>query len=109
MTLPDVLPRIGLIEIVLKSGGHASREQAVCAMEAVAWLAGERERPVTLYFFALYGGTVLVLLLACLILDRGIDLAVQYWNQVRSQAIVIRWAWPIERRQSLRRAMGGRS
>ena len=41
MTLPDVLPRIGLIEIILKQGGHSSREQAVCAMEAVAWLAGE--------------------------------------------------------------------
>lgn len=41
LTLPDVLPRIGLIEIILKAGGHSSRAQAVCAMEAVAWLAGE--------------------------------------------------------------------
>ncbi len=41
MKLPDVLPSIGLIEIILKAGGHAEREQAVCAMEAVAWLAGE--------------------------------------------------------------------
>jgi hypothetical protein len=39
--LPDVLPPIGLIEIILKAGGHNAREQAVCAMEAVAWLAGE--------------------------------------------------------------------
>ena len=41
MELPAVLPRIGLIEIILKQGAHASREQAVCAMEAVSWLAGE--------------------------------------------------------------------
>ena len=39
--LPAVLPLIGLDGIVLKSGGHESRESAVCAMEAVAWLAGE--------------------------------------------------------------------
>jgi len=30
-----------LESIVLKYGGHASREEGVCAMEAVAWLAGE--------------------------------------------------------------------
>jgi hypothetical protein len=33
VTLPDVLPPIGLIEIILKAGGHHAREQAVCAME----------------------------------------------------------------------------
>ena len=27
--------------ITLESGGHATREEGVCAMEAVAWLAGE--------------------------------------------------------------------
>ena len=27
--------------ITLKSGSHATREEGVCAMEAVAWLAGE--------------------------------------------------------------------
>ena len=36
MELPAVLPRIGLIEIILKQGAHASREQAVCAMEGDA-------------------------------------------------------------------------
>ena len=30
-----------LATITLKSGGHATREEGVCAMEAVAWLAGE--------------------------------------------------------------------
>jgi hypothetical protein len=40
-TLPDRLPMIGLDGIVLAVGGHSLREQAVCAMEAVAWLAGE--------------------------------------------------------------------
>ena len=39
--LPAVLPLIGLDGIVLKAGGHEKRESAVCAMEAVAWLAGE--------------------------------------------------------------------
>ncbi len=39
--LPNTLPLIGLDGIILKAGGHAAREQAVCAMEAVAWLAGE--------------------------------------------------------------------
>src|SRR5262245_14670968 len=33
MTLPAVLPLIGLDWIVLKAGGHAERETAVCAME----------------------------------------------------------------------------
>ena len=41
MSLPAVLPLIGLDGIVLAAGGHKAREQAVCAMEAVAWLAGE--------------------------------------------------------------------
>ena len=40
-TLPSVLPLIGLDGIVLAAGGHTDRAQAVCAMEAVAWLAGE--------------------------------------------------------------------
>ena len=31
-----------LATITLKSGSHATREEGVCAMEAVAWLAGER-------------------------------------------------------------------
>ena len=30
-----------LATITLKSGSHATREEGVCAMEAVAWLAGE--------------------------------------------------------------------
>ena len=30
-----------LATITLKSGSHAKREEGVCAMEAVAWLAGE--------------------------------------------------------------------
>lgn len=38
--LPDILPLIGLEGIVLRSGGHGSREDGVCALEAVAWLAG---------------------------------------------------------------------
>lgn len=60
------------------------------------------------------------------VLDRGVDLAISWWNTVRSQSIVIRFAWPIvwewtvlpaargqvvgfeARRQTLRRAMGGR-
>src|ERR1051326_4106871 len=42
MTLPAVLPHVGLEGITLKAGGHSSRGIAsVCAMEAVAWLAGE--------------------------------------------------------------------
>ena len=41
MPLPDVLPVLGLEGIVLLQGGHAQREKGVCAMEAVAWLAGE--------------------------------------------------------------------
>jgi hypothetical protein len=41
MTLPTVLPLIGLDGIVLASGAHSRRAEAVCAMEAVAWLAGE--------------------------------------------------------------------
>lgn len=40
--LPDVLPVIGLDGIVLKEGSHEARERGVCAMEAVAWLAGEK-------------------------------------------------------------------
>ena len=39
--LPDRLPLIGLEGIVLKGGGHADRSAGVCAMEAVAWIAGE--------------------------------------------------------------------
>jgi hypothetical protein len=39
--LPKTLPLIGLDGIVLRAGGHESRESGVCAMEAVAWLAGE--------------------------------------------------------------------
>ena len=39
--LPTVLPPIGLDGIVLKNGSHRDREAGVCAMEAVAWLAGE--------------------------------------------------------------------
>ena len=31
-----------LNEIVLSRGAHASREKGVCAMELVAWLAGEK-------------------------------------------------------------------
>ena len=41
MTWPVVLPLIGLDGIALAKGNHAHREQAVCAMEAVSWLAGE--------------------------------------------------------------------
>ncbi len=39
--LPKILPPIGLEGIVLRSGGHVTREEGVCAMEALAWLAGE--------------------------------------------------------------------
>jgi hypothetical protein len=35
------LPLIGLTGIKLKEGAHKTREDGVCAMEAVAWLAGE--------------------------------------------------------------------
>ena len=41
MNLPKVLPFLGLEGIVLKSGGHNNRANGVCAMEALAWLAGE--------------------------------------------------------------------
>ena len=41
MALPDRLPLIGLEGIILKSGSHGSRESGVCAMEALAWVAGE--------------------------------------------------------------------
>lgn len=41
MTLPDRLPMLGLEGIVLKSGAHRMREDGVCAMEALAWIAGE--------------------------------------------------------------------
>ena len=40
--LPSELPRIGLDGITLKAGTHAERSyDALCSMEAVAWLAGE--------------------------------------------------------------------
>ena len=38
--LPERLPLIGLDGIVLSKGDHRSREKGVCALEAVAWLAG---------------------------------------------------------------------
>jgi hypothetical protein len=41
MTLPDVLPLLGLEGLQLGHGAHSARSQVVCAMEAVAWLAGE--------------------------------------------------------------------
>jgi hypothetical protein len=41
MTLPVVLPMLGLEGIVLRFSSHPSRATGVCAMEAVAWLAGE--------------------------------------------------------------------
>jgi hypothetical protein len=44
-----VLPEDGkLADLVLGSGSHKDREQGVCVMEAVAWLAGEphSDRPV---------------------------------------------------------------
>jgi hypothetical protein len=40
-SFPSVLPLIGLEGILLKSGAHSRREDGVCALEAVAWLAGE--------------------------------------------------------------------
>jgi hypothetical protein len=40
-TLPVVLPPLGLDGIVLRKGAHSNRNKGVCAMEAVAWLAGE--------------------------------------------------------------------
>jgi hypothetical protein len=40
-TLPERLPMLGLEGIVLKAGGHDSRVDGVCAMEALAWVAGE--------------------------------------------------------------------
>ena len=42
MNLPGTLPMLGLEGITLKAGGHDSRAAGVCAMEAVAWLAGEK-------------------------------------------------------------------
>src|SRR6266404_1742190 len=39
--LPDVLPLLGLDGVVLHAGGHGERGAALCAMEFVAWLAGE--------------------------------------------------------------------
>ena len=39
--LPVRLPMLGLEGIVLKGGAHGLREDGVCAMEAVAWVAGE--------------------------------------------------------------------
>jgi len=41
MTLPSVLPLIGLEGITLRASSHRDRSAGVCAMEAVAWLAGE--------------------------------------------------------------------
>ena len=41
MTTIERLPLLGLEGIVLKSGVHASRDAGVCAMEALAWIAGE--------------------------------------------------------------------
>ena len=41
LVLPDVLPLLGLEGLQLAEGSHTRRSQAVCAMEAVAWLAGE--------------------------------------------------------------------
>jgi len=41
VTLPTVLPLLGLEGITLKSGSHERRESGVCAMEALAWIAGE--------------------------------------------------------------------
>ncbi len=52
MKLPDVLPSIGLIEIILKAGGHAEREQAVCAMERERRADGTfRPEPVSSRFW----------------------------------------------------------
>src|SRR5438067_4420668 len=39
--LPTVLPMLGLEGITLKSGSNKDRGAGVCAMEAIAWLAGE--------------------------------------------------------------------
>jgi hypothetical protein len=36
-----VLPILGLNGLDLRKGAHQSRDEGVCAMEAVAWLAGE--------------------------------------------------------------------
>ena len=37
----DKLPPLGFFGIDLRKGSHQGREDGVCAMEAVAWLAGE--------------------------------------------------------------------
>ena len=41
MTLPAILPLVGLEGITLKHGSHTTREEGVCLLEAVAWVAGE--------------------------------------------------------------------
>ncbi len=40
-TIPKILPLLGLDGISLKHGMHDSRQDGVCALEAVAWIAGE--------------------------------------------------------------------
>src|SRR4051794_1834662 len=41
-SFPKTLPLLGLDGIVLLKGSHKSRDQGVCAMEAAAWIAGEK-------------------------------------------------------------------
>ena len=42
MTTPRIKKPINLETLMLKHGSHPSRKEGLCAMEAAAWIAGEK-------------------------------------------------------------------